>query len=60
MGTGFLAEASPCCPSPIFGELVVVAYIVGGAALYIWIGSMLFRWAHGRFRQRGSSPERTP
>ena len=58
MGIGLVAEASPCCPSPVFGQLIVVAYIVGGALLYIWMGSMLFRWAHGRFRDRGTAPER--
>ena len=52
MGNVLLAEASPCCPSPLFGQLVILAYIVGGAAVYIWMFSALFRWALHRHHRR--------
>ena len=52
MGGGLFAEASPCCPSPFFGQLVVLAYVVGGALAYVWIISALFRWAVGRYGDR--------
>ena len=55
MASAFLAEAGACCPSPAFGQFIVLAYIAGGALVYIWLGSMLYRWAHDRVR-RGSRP----
>ena len=54
---GVFAEASPCCPSPVVGELIIVAYIVGGAFVYIWLFSAVARWAYARHRQHGSRPE---
>ena len=27
-------------------------YVAGGALVYLWLGSVLFRWAHRRYRQR--------
>jgi hypothetical protein len=52
MGSGVFAEASPCCPSPVFGQLIIIAYIVGGAIVYTWMFSALLRWAYGRYRRR--------
>ncbi len=57
MELGVFAEASPCCPSPVVGQLVIMGYIVGGTFMYIWLLSMLFRWAQGRYRQRRNGPE---
>ena len=53
MGRVLVAEASPCCPSPFFGELVVIAYIVGGGLVYLWMLSSLFRWFRARHHRRG-------
>ncbi len=50
MGFDVFAEASPCCPSPVFGRLMIVAYIAGVAFVYLWLFSMLVRWARGRYR----------
>lgn len=58
MGGAFFAEASPCCPSPVFGQLIIVAYVVGGAFVYVWMFSMLFKWAHARYRRHGTTTER--
>ena len=58
MGAGFFAEASPCCPSPLFGQLLIGAYIVGGALVYLWLFSMGLGWARSRYRQHGLPPER--
>ena len=52
------AEASPCCPSPLFGQLIIVAYIVGGALVYLWLFSIALGWARARYRQHGLPPER--
>lgn len=46
-----LAEASPCCPSPVFGQLVIIAYIVGGAFVYVWLFSIALRWVRARYRR---------
>ncbi len=56
METGVIAEASGCCPSPVFGQLIIAAYIVGGAFLYLWLFSMGGRWARTRYRRHGSAP----
>ncbi len=55
------AEASPCCPSPMLGQLVIAAYIIGGAVVYLWLFSVFVRWAHARYRSHGpgSEPKRT-
>jgi hypothetical protein len=58
MGHGFFAEASPCCPSPVVGRFVIVAYVVGGALVYIWMLSASFRWARSRRWRRGAASER--
>ena len=52
------AEASPCCPSPLFGQVMIVAYIVGGSLVYLWLFSRALGWARSRYRQHGLSPER--
>ena len=54
---GVFAEASPCCPSPVFGQLVIIAYIVGGALVYVWLFSVFVKWAHTRYRQHAFPPE---
>lgn len=48
---GVFAEASPCCPSPMFGQLMIAMYIVGGAFLYLWFFSVVVRWLRARHRQ---------
>ena len=58
MVAGVFAEASPCCPSPLFGQVMIVAYIVGGAFVYLWLLSIALRWARSRYRQHGLRPER--
>ncbi|MDQ3896994.1 MAG: hypothetical protein M3326_07065 [Actinomycetota bacterium] len=55
MRGGVLAEASPCCPSPVFGRFVILAYIVGGTFVYIWLISMFVRWARARYRRHGTA-----
>ena len=45
------AEASPCCPSPAFGRLMIIAYIAGGAFVYVWLISMIVRSARARYRR---------
>ena len=57
MEAGIIAEASGCCPSPVFGQLLIAAYIVGGAFVYLWLLSMVVRWALGRYRRHGSTHE---
>ena len=57
---GVFAEASPCCPSPVFGQLIIVAYIVGGAFVYLWLFSIALGWARSRYRHHGLPPERNP
>ncbi len=59
-GSGVFAEASPCCPSPIVGQLMIVAYIIGGAFMYVWLFSMIVRSAQARYRRRASHPEADP
>ena len=54
---GVVAEASPCCPSPVLGQLLIVAYIVGGALVYLWLFSVAIRWARARYREHGMPPE---
>ena len=56
-GGGVLAEASPCCPSPVFGQLIIAAYILGGAFVYAWLFAMVVRSARARYRRRGPHPE---
>ncbi len=56
-GGGIFAEASPCCPSPVFGQLIIAAYIIGGAFVYVWLFTMIVRSAHARYRRRASHPE---
>jgi hypothetical protein len=49
-----VAEASPCCPSPLVGQLLVMAYIVGAALTAIW---MLFRLIRSvRYRRHLTVP----
>ena len=57
MEAGMIAEASSCCPSPVFGQLLIAAYIVCGAFVYLWLFSMVVRWARARYRRQGSVPE---
>ena len=52
MASALLAEAGACCPSPAFGQVIVLAYVAGGALVYLWLGSMLYRWVHDRVRGR--------
>ncbi len=54
---GVFAEASPCCPGPVFGRLMIFAYVVGGALAYLWLFFVAVRWAHARYRRHGSPPE---
>ena len=58
MVASVFAEASPCCPSPVFGQLMIVAYIVCGALVYLWLFFIALRWAPSRYRQHGLLPER--
>ena len=54
MVIGLIAEASPCCFSPVVGQFLIVAYVVGGALVYVWLLSMLFRWPWRRAGRRPS------
>lgn len=54
------AEASPCCPSPLFGQLVIVAYLAGGAFVYLWLFSMIVRSARARYRGNRAASQPTP
>ena len=56
---GFVAEASGCCPSPVFGQLLILAYIVGGAITYIWLVFVFVRWARARYQHHGAAPDRS-
>jgi len=58
MVAGVFAEASPCCPSALFGQLMVVAYLVGGVLVYLWLFSLALGWARSRYRQHRLPPER--
>ena len=59
MGDCVFAEASPCCPSPMVGQLIIVAYVVGGVLAYIWLLSVLVRWGHARYRRHGTTHEKS-
>ncbi len=58
MGPVVVAEASGCCPSPVFGRLLILAYIVVGAFVYIWLISALVVWARARYHRHATAPER--
>ncbi len=58
MGPFVVAEASGCCPSPVFGQLLILAYIVGGAFVYLFLLSVFVRWARARYRHDGTLTER--
>lgn len=55
MGLGVLAEASPCCPSPLVGKVVVIAYIAGGALVYVWMLFAVVQRFRGRYHRRGAA-----
>lgn len=43
-----LAEASPCCPSPIVGNIFAAIYIVIGVVAYVWLAAMIRTWLRSR------------
>ena len=45
MMDGLVAEASPCCPSPVVGRILVAMYVVAGVVAYAWLAFSLSRWA---------------
>jgi hypothetical protein len=47
-----IAEASPCCPSSAVGRLLVMAYVLGGALVYLWLALTFVHWTRAR-RNRG-------
>ena len=57
METGVIAEASGCCPSPAFGQLMIAAYVIGGAFVYLWLFSIIIRWARTRYGRHGAATE---
>ena len=58
MNVGLFAEASPCCPSPLIGQLVTIAYVAGGVLVYTWVLVATLRWVLERYHRRDAAPER--
>ncbi len=50
-----VAEASPCCPSPLVGNVLVAMYIAAGIFAYAWLAFTVNKWVRSRRAQRGTS-----